>query len=85
MKKIIPTLVLSLIIIFKVSIAETTTVAPIYSSNPKMFVQELISDAISKLSDKNLTKEEKANYVEIIAINMKIEPSKVNKKNLKAE
>ena len=27
-----------------------------YSSNPKDFVNELVNDAISKLSDKNLTK-----------------------------
>ena len=28
-----------------------------YSSDPKSFVDELVKDAISKLSDKNLTKE----------------------------
>ena len=30
-----------------------------YSSNPKNFVDELVKDAISKLSDKDLTKEQK--------------------------
>ena len=38
-----------------------------YSSNPKDFVNELVSDAISKLSDKNLTKEEKAVFIEKLA------------------
>ena len=39
-----------------------------YSSDPKEFVQELVTDAIEKLSDKNLTKDEKAKFVEKIAI-----------------
>ena len=30
-----------------------------YSSDPKNFIDELVSEAISKLSDKNLTKEQK--------------------------
>ena len=38
-----------------------------YSSNPKDFVNELVNDAISKLSDKNLTKEEKAVFIEKLA------------------
>ena len=39
-----------------------------YSSDPKEFVQELITDAIEKLSDKNLTKDEKAKFIEQVAI-----------------
>jgi phospholipid transport system substrate-binding protein len=39
-----------------------------YSSNPKSFVDELVNDAISKLSDKNSTKEQKTSFVEKIAI-----------------
>ena len=31
-----------------------------YSSNPREFVDELVNDAINKLSDKNLNKDEKA-------------------------
>ena len=38
-----------------------------YSSNPRDFVNELVNDAISKLSDKNLTKEEKAVFIEKLA------------------
>jgi len=61
MKKVSLILFLFLLI-FKTSLAST------YSSDPKMFVQELVNDAISKLSDKNLTKEEKENFIEIIAV-----------------
>ncbi len=39
-----------------------------YSSDPKNFVDELVKDAISKLSDKNLTKEQKAAFVEKVAL-----------------
>ena len=39
-----------------------------YSSNPKSFIDELVKDAIIKLSDKNLTKEQKASFVEKLAI-----------------
>ena len=38
-----------------------------YSSDPKEFVQELVTEAIEKLSDKNLTNDEKANFIEKIA------------------
>lgn len=50
------------IFIFKPVIATT------YSSDPEMFVSEIVKDAINKLSDKNLSKEEKSAYVESIAI-----------------
>ena len=39
-----------------------------YDSDPKNFVEELVNDAINKLSDKNLNKEEKANFIKIIAL-----------------
>ena len=39
-----------------------------YSSNPKGFVNELVSDAISKLADKNLNDVQKANFIEKIAL-----------------
>jgi|TARA_B100000242_G_C42960822_1_gene445578 phospholipid transport system substrate-binding protein len=39
-----------------------------YSTNPKEFIFELVSDAISKLSDKSLTNEEKAKFIEKIAL-----------------
>ena len=39
-----------------------------YSTAPKEFVSELVNDAINKLSDKNLTNEEKSKYIEKIAL-----------------
>ncbi len=39
-----------------------------YSSNPKEFVTELVNEAMSKLADKNLTKEEKEQFIEEIAL-----------------
>ena len=38
-----------------------------YSSNPKDFVNELVSDAITKLADKNLNKDQKIIFVEKVA------------------
>jgi len=39
-----------------------------YSTNPKDFIGELVNDAISKLSDKNLDEEQKKNFIEKIAL-----------------
>ena len=39
-----------------------------YSSNPKDFINELVNDAITKLSDKSLTKEQKVSFIEKIAL-----------------
>ena len=39
-----------------------------YSSDPKDFINELITEAISKLTDKNLDEIEKANFVEKLAL-----------------
>ena len=39
-----------------------------YSTNPKDFVDELVNDAISKLSDKNLDKDQKSSFIEKIAM-----------------
>ena len=40
-----------------------------YSSDPREFITELVSDAINKLSDKNLSKDEKAKFIEELALN----------------
>ena len=56
---------LFLILIFlinKIAFAST------YSSDPQMLVTELVNDAIIKLADKNISKEEKAKYIEKIAL-----------------
>jgi phospholipid transport system substrate-binding protein len=58
---------ISLIIIsffFTLSLA----LASNYSSEPKIFVTELVNDAINKLSDKTIDKEEKKKLIEIIAL-----------------
>ena len=41
-------ILISFIFIFKISSANT------YSSDPQMFIEELINDAVNKLSDKNI-------------------------------
>ena len=38
-----------------------------YSSDPKEFVKELVNEAITKLSDKSLSTEEKADFIEEVA------------------
>ena len=55
-------ILISFIFIFKISSANT------YSSDPQMFIEELINDAVNKLSDKNISKDEKAKFIEEIAI-----------------
>ena len=42
--------------------------AVIYNSEPKIFIQELVDDAIKTLSDKSLTLEEKNNFIKKIAL-----------------
>ena len=44
------------------------TVLYSYSSNPRDFINELVNDAITKLSDKELTKEQKISFIEKVAI-----------------
>ena len=39
-----------------------------YSTDPKEFISELVSEAINKLSDKSLTIEEKSEFIEKIAL-----------------
>ncbi len=58
---------LSLILFTFIIILKTSMVFG-YDSDPRNFVEELINDAISKLSDKNATEEEKKEYIEKIAV-----------------
>jgi phospholipid transport system substrate-binding protein len=60
MKKILVYLILILLL--------TKTSLLSYSSNPKDFINELVDDAISQLSDKNLNEEQKASFVEKVAV-----------------
>jgi len=61
MRKIISILVL-FFLIPKFALANT------YSADPQTFVEELVNDAIQKLSDKSASKEDKAIFVEKIAL-----------------
>ena len=55
-------------ILFFLFVLNLYTYAIPYSTDPREFVNELVNDAINKLSDKNLTNEEKSKYIEKIAI-----------------
>ena len=55
-------------ILFFLFVLNLNTYAIPYSTEPQEFVNELVNDAINKLSDKNLTSEEKSKYIEKIAI-----------------
>ena len=61
MKKAFSIIVLFLLI-FQSSFAST------YSSDPQTFVKEMVNDAINTLSNKNLTDEEKAIFIENLAM-----------------
>ena len=56
------------LILFSSFLLIKASAATEYSSDPKMFIGELVNDAIGKLSDKTVSKEEKVNYIEKIAI-----------------
>ena len=55
-------------ILFFLFVLNFNTNAISYSTKPQEFVSELVNDAINKLSDKNLTSEEKSKYIEKIAL-----------------
>ena len=55
-------------ILFFLFVLNFNTNAIPYSTEPREFVHELVNDAINKLSDKNLTSEEKSKYIEKIAL-----------------
>ena len=55
-------------ILFFLFVLNFNTYAIPYSTEPQEFVSELVNDAINKLSDKNLTTEEKSKYIEKIAL-----------------
>ena len=55
-------------ILFFLFVLNFNTNAIPYSTEPREFVHELVNDAINKLSDNNLTNEEKSKYIEKIAL-----------------
>ena len=58
---------LSLILVI-FSLLTNASNASTYSTEPQQFINELAKDLIGKLSDKNLTKEQKESFIEKIAI-----------------
>ena len=58
---------LSLILVI-FSLLTNASNASTYSTEPQQFINELAKDLIDKLSDKNLTKEQKESFIEKIAI-----------------
>ena len=56
-----------LIIVIPIIAIFTTNVAQSYSSDPKLFVSELVNDAVSKLSNNDLNKDQKTKFIEGIA------------------
>jgi phospholipid transport system substrate-binding protein len=57
---------LSIFLISIIFFLQTSLLA--YSSDPKEFISELVNDAISKLSDKDLNQDEKSKFIEKIAL-----------------
>ena len=53
---------------FLVLLKTSSVLAYTYSTEPQSFVSELVIDALSKLSDKNLNQEEKSKHIEKIAL-----------------
>ena len=51
-----------------VALLVTSTNVYSYSSDPKIFINELVNDAIKTLGDKNITKDEKNKKIETIAL-----------------
>ncbi len=58
---------LSLILIFSLFVFKSLF-AVTYSSDPQTFITELVNDAINKLSDKNISKDEKKKFIEQVAL-----------------
>jgi len=61
MKKLINSLVFLVLIV-------TSTNSFSYNANPEIFIKELVNDAIKTLSDKNISKVDKAKKIEVIAL-----------------
>ncbi len=59
----------AIVILFSIFFISEISFADIYNKDPKKFVEELVNDAINKLSDKDLNKEQKAEFIEKIALN----------------
>ena len=56
------------LILFSIILIFKTAHATNYSTDPELFVSELVNDAISKLSDKNLNEQDKVIFIEKVAL-----------------
>ena len=62
---ILKRLLVIIALLFSIS---TNSFSVTYNSNPKIFVDELIKDAINTLSDKSLTEQDKTKFIEKVAL-----------------
>ena len=62
------TISLVLFFLFSLSLG-STSFSVTYNSEPKIFISELVQDAMNSLGDKSISKEEKMKQIEDIAIN----------------
>ena len=53
---------------FSIFIFSTSSFAVTYNSEPKIFIAELVGDAIKTLSDKSISQEDKKKIIEKIAL-----------------
>ena len=56
------------VIFFSLFIISSSSFAITYNSEPKIFIEELVNDAIKTLSDKSVSKEDKKKTIEKIAL-----------------
>ena len=56
------------VIFFSLFIISSSSFAITYNSEPKIFIEELVNDAIKTLSDKSISKEDKKKTIEKIAL-----------------
>ena len=57
-----------LVIIALLFSISTNSFSVTYNSNPKIFVDELMNDAVNTLSDKSLTEQDKTKFIEKVAL-----------------
>ena len=56
------------LILFSLLIISSSSFSITYNSEPKIFIEELVNDAIKTLSDKSISKEDKKKTIEKIAL-----------------
>ena len=59
---------LSLLLVITILFLTKTSNIYAYSPDPKIFITELVNDSISKLSNKNISKKDKKDFIAKVAI-----------------